>query len=106
MTEQFNFEEITPSRIPAMEEFIKKAYEQNPGANQRKKELLELLNQENFNDNLFRKFIDGWNNTQERLKGFKGQYGEIETVNEKHGKLKIYYFRESNSIKFGFSLNS
>ena len=97
--------EITPSRIPEAELFIKRAYENNPGATEKKQKLVEILNEESFDHNKFAREVENWNEAVMRTKGLKGQSGEIETIRGKNGKLKIYYFNGSQSIKFGYDLS-
>jgi len=97
---------IKPLKIPELEQYVVQIYKQNPEAAQKKQELLNVLDNDLFDDDEFRVLINEWNEIEMSKKGFKGQFREIECLKGKHGKLKVYHFRDSDSIKFGYDLRN
>jgi hypothetical protein len=97
--------QIKKQKNPELEKLISKAFEDKGGAVWTKNKLLDLLNTEKFNKEEFNKIVNQWNTDVNKPENFKGQSSEIESINCKNGKLRVYYFNETYSIKFGFTLN-
>ena len=97
--------QITKQKNPAEEKLIADAFEGKSGAMWTKTKLMDLLNAEKFDKEEFYKMINQWNVDANKPENFKGQSGEIESINCKNGKLKVFYYNETNSIKFGLILD-
>jgi len=95
---------IKPPKIPELEQYVVQIYKQNPEAVQKKQELLNALDNDLFDNDEFRTLVNEWNDTEKNKKGFEGQVGKIERLNGEHGKLEVYYFHDSDSIKFGYDI--
>ncbi len=63
--------------------------------------LVQMLNEDLFRQSHFDEVLSNWNNKTAHT----GQSIELEEVRCKGGKLKTYFFPESNSVKFGYEFN-
>jgi len=106
MTENKFRPKMTPIKNPELGEKVAQAFEGKSGATWTKNKLVEILNSEKFNREEFDRIINRWNLDANKPETFKGQFGEIESINCKNGKLKVYYYNETNSIKFEFTLEN
>ncbi|MEK7150801.1 MAG: hypothetical protein AAB783_01225 [Patescibacteria group bacterium] len=89
-------------RNPDTEKYIAAVYERNRHAEARKNSLLDLLDSDSFSRDTFDKVVASWNDHEEQEKGFRGFLTEMETIYQKNGTLRVFHFRESDSVKFGF----
>lgn len=94
--------EITPSRDSDNEIFIRGIFERNTEAISEKEKYVNFLESKSFDSQVLSKSIERWNQNMLTQKGFNGQYSEIEEIQTPNGKLKIIYYRESDSIKFAY----
>lgn len=88
---------------PELEQYVAKVFESHPEALTKKNELSSLLNTDPFDETLFRKLVEDFEQETENTKGYTGQYTTIETIRAKHGQLRVYHFRGSDSVKFGYT---
>jgi hypothetical protein len=85
------------------EQFVNAVFATNPDAEQRKKELMDLLNADPFDRDLFRKLVEDFQKQTADNKGYDGEHMHIATCVGKHGTLTIRYFQKSDSVCFGFA---
>jgi len=101
--EKFDFGEPVSRKNTEMEQYVAGVMERNPGVAQKRDELIEVLNSTNFDTDHFKNIVREWEEKTKREKGFEGQSFEIERIKAKNGNLKLYHFRESDSVMFGYS---
>ena len=92
------------SRNTDIESNIAAVYDRNPFAKTKKETLIAMFNKEDFYEEGFRGVVEGWNNNEEKTKGFRGMHSQIERISCKNGTFEIYHFLESDAVKFGFNL--
>lgn len=87
-----------------LDDILDKARESRPEYTHTRDELVDIFNEDHFDQDYALRRIEKWNKKEEETGKFVGNFWSCNRIRCKHGEVKEYYYPEKQGFRIGYGL--